>query len=1014
MQARQHFHTYGLSGMHLQLKTAIPIGEGATGRVMKAWSDTHQCFVALKYLKAQDADWVARLRREAAAVSRVEHPNIPKVYGVETPPGEAAYIAMQYIDGEPLDKAALRLSLEERVTLLSQISDALHAAHQAGLVHRDLKPANIMIETLKDGAVKPWLVDFGLVLDAQQSQTLTQHGDVMGTPSYMAPEQARGTDLIDRRTDVYALGALLFYLLTDQHPWQNLSSSAVLTKVLQGRFPAPLSLNRQTPKALNAICLRACELEPRHRYTSASAFAADLDAYLKDSSALIAIQSVSSRLRRTWRFHKVWWATIATAILVLAGNLIYVQIQAQYALQAQQRIQTLTAEVEQNAVKLRLARMTPDQDIAPLRKRLNQRYRSMLEQVPEMPESIQSAALAAIGRGVLAGGESAWARQLLGEAIAAGQRDGASHLAYAVALVQGYQDAIKRTTRERDPSLRAAQLAKAKQEMRDPALAQLSLARQFSIEESHYGEALLALLEDRYLDAVAAAELSVAQTPWRFESLIVKGAAFAEQGRQAAVAADGEKARKFYTQAAEAFAAASTIAPSAAAALEQHCATLAGLVFIDVALARTSPAAQLSALDESCQLAARADSDSPVAWAEQSQAYQDTAMYRFIHGEDPESAFNRAEHLAQQALNRADQDVDVWYANAVLMRRRAIVAANNGADPQPYIQKGIDFIKAVVALDPEPYRYYNTWANLLLDQAEYISDQGQDGREQMLLAAEVFQQALDRNRDDLTVKMNLAVTWSLLAEAHEGAQDLDAAANAYLLALSTYHEATDVAEPDWDAVKNQAVLQTQYAGFLKDRGDNAQAADHIEQALDALRKGLGTFADDRTALLGYANAALLQTQLPATSEQIASALHSALDLLTPVLDKGEGRYFSQLQARYFRLAHQVLRRNTSTPRSSLLLPLIDRYIKTIEPEYIAQQPESWKLAFALARLTQHHYETLAGAHIQQLDTLISGVSDDKIIDGMDLSVWINMITSGDIPTDCQSTLPKWVCSGTSE
>ena len=140
------------------------LGQGGMGRVFRAFDPRLRRHLALKVLKAEDPDLVARFLREAQGQARVEHPAICKVFEV----GEVAghpFIAMQLVDGVPLGDAAAGLSTEQKVLIVKQVAEAVHAAHRAGLIHRDLKPANVMVESAEDGQLRPFVVDFGLVRD---------------------------------------------------------------------------------------------------------------------------------------------------------------------------------------------------------------------------------------------------------------------------------------------------------------------------------------------------------------------------------------------------------------------------------------------------------------------------------------------------------------------------------------------------------------------------------------------------------------------------------------------------------------------------------------------------------------------------------------------------------------------------------------------------------------------------------------------------------------------------------
>ena len=192
------------------------LGAGGMGRVFKAWDPRLRRWVALKFLHADDPELTARFLREAQAQARLEHPHICRVYEV----GEAAgrpYIAMQYIDGSALGARAGGMTLEQKVLVMSRVAEAIHAAHRLGIIHRDIKPANIMLEET-EGGIHPYVVDFGLVREIGV-EGLTLSGASLGTPQFMAPEQALGKmDRVDRRSDVYSLGATLYTVVAGRPP----------------------------------------------------------------------------------------------------------------------------------------------------------------------------------------------------------------------------------------------------------------------------------------------------------------------------------------------------------------------------------------------------------------------------------------------------------------------------------------------------------------------------------------------------------------------------------------------------------------------------------------------------------------------------------------------------------------------------------------------------------------------------------------------------------------------------
>src|SRR5689334_14000047 len=213
------------------------LGKGGMGAVYKARDRRLERIVAIKFIHGADPGLTMRLLREARAQARIEHPNVCRVHEVGEVAGRA-YIALQFVDGEPLHAAAARMSLDERIAALRDVVLAIGEAHRHGIVHRDLKPANVMVERSDDGRWVPIVMDFGLARETTVDPALTRSGALLGTPSYMSPEQARGdVHAIDRRSDIYGLGATLYELLTGRAPFAKAPLAQVLAQVIHDEPP---------------------------------------------------------------------------------------------------------------------------------------------------------------------------------------------------------------------------------------------------------------------------------------------------------------------------------------------------------------------------------------------------------------------------------------------------------------------------------------------------------------------------------------------------------------------------------------------------------------------------------------------------------------------------------------------------------------------------------------------------------------------------------------------------------
>jgi formylglycine-generating enzyme required for sulfatase activity/predicted Ser/Thr protein kinase len=250
------------------------LGRGANGVVLDAFDPQTGRSVALKLLRQGEQapyEQVERLRREAEALARVRHPNVVAVYEAGSRDG-FHYLVLEPIQGVPLSEVFRKLPLERRLDLVEQIARGLHAAHLVGIVHRDVKPGNVLVD--QDGRAR--IIDFGLARLAGASVALTETGGLVGTPSYMAPEQARGdADAIGPWTDVYALGALLFEALTGEVIYAQALALPDVLRLLESdaRSPSPRDRVPEVSRSLDAVCAHALEKDAKRRTSSAAGFA---------------------------------------------------------------------------------------------------------------------------------------------------------------------------------------------------------------------------------------------------------------------------------------------------------------------------------------------------------------------------------------------------------------------------------------------------------------------------------------------------------------------------------------------------------------------------------------------------------------------------------------------------------------------------------------------------------------------------------------------------------------------
>jgi serine/threonine protein kinase/tetratricopeptide (TPR) repeat protein len=351
------------------------LGRGGMGVVYKAMQAGLNRLVALKMILSgphAGPQELERFRREAEALARLDHPNIVQIYQVGEHDGRP-FFSLELCAGGTLADAlkGTPQPSREAAALLESLARAVHAAHEVGIVHRDLKPANVLLT--RGGT--PKVSDFGLAKRLDHEGGHTPSGAVVGTPSYMAPEQAQGkTREVGPLADVYALGAVLYELLTGRPPFVGETPTDTLLQVLADDPLPPRRLQPKVPADLDTICLKCLEKGPARRYPSALALADDLRRFLNREPIRARPSSFRERgvkwLRRHPLVALVWATSAASLLLLVGGALVYADSQkqkaqvAQHELSEQRRLNELRAAVEGSLHRGREALLRSDWESA--------------------------------------------------------------------------------------------------------------------------------------------------------------------------------------------------------------------------------------------------------------------------------------------------------------------------------------------------------------------------------------------------------------------------------------------------------------------------------------------------------------------------------------------------------------------------------------------------------------------------------------------------------------------------
>lgn len=757
----------------MRFATAAPLGSGATGEVLEAWDPALERKIALKLLHRDNPEAAEAMLREARAQARVDHPNVGKVYEVGELDGRP-YIAMQLVEGGPLDEALSGRSVERKVRVLQTVAEAVQAAHSAGLIHRDLKPANILVEEDEDGELIPYVLDFGIARE-HELPGATRTGQMVGTPGYLSPEQARGERrAVDRRSDVFSLGVILYQLLSGRLPFEADSAVETVLKLLQDE---PVPLRKAAPAVstdLATVVSKCLERDPARRYDSAACLAKDLGRWLAGEPIEARPLGPLPRLARRARRHPVATAALTVAALTILAASTGLAVQQQRARERQLAAQRFGQETERIRTTLRRERSLPLHDVRAVQDDVRVRLGAITARLDTLPDAARGPALLALGQGYLALGEPQPAADILDRAWS--RDDRTPDVAYARGLALGalYRrelDGVRRLTSET-----AQQRARADLERRllEPTLAMLDAAQGSVDSTPAYLAAQIAYFEERPDAAVEHAEAAFARQPWLYEAIELAGRAAMDQGLEHQHDGDMNAARAAYEASGAALARALEVGRSDPLVHEAECERLRRLIVLE--LMTDSPHEDLyQSATSSCRRGLRADPDRVELW-------QTLAAVEWRWGEH------------QMIVN---------------------------GEPEPPLRAGIEAARGALAIDPQSAIAFHHLATSWEILGEWQQRIGEDPQPALEQALEANRRALDLDPNLDTALSSLAGTLYVLGN-HEGERGIDP--------LPRYREAADLLEraaeidPIYAWSMNLAFLRRKEADALTQRGEDPSGA----------------------------------------------------------------------------------------------------------------------------------------------------------------------------------------------
>jgi eukaryotic-like serine/threonine-protein kinase len=770
------------------------LGKGGMGAVYKARDRRLGRTLAIKLVQGADPNLTLRLLREARAQAAIEHPNVCRVYEV----GELErrpYIALQLVDGEPLHKAAARMSLDEQVAAMRDVALAIQEAHRLGIVHRDLKPANVLVERTADGRWHPVVMDFGLAREATFEAGLTETGALLGTPAYMSPEQARGdVRAVDRRSDIYSLGATLYELLTGRAPFSTTSLAETLQQVIHHDPPAPRSLVRSLPVDLETIVLQCLAKDPAQRYPSARALADDLGRYLAGEPILGRRLSLWQRLRQRARRNRALVLLGACSLAVILavsalGVRTWLRSNAERARAAElanaeraraaeltRLAERLGQDAKEIETALRLAHSWPLHDTRPDRARVRERMAAIAAIRHDLGTFGDALVHDALGRGHLALHDWQQAADELSRAKAAGRESPALFAALGRALGELYHRALEEARRSGDK----AWLARRQQELADqyltPALAEIALGRAAGHDDPLV-DARIALYHRDFAAAERQAMAVAARSPGLSEARKLAADAAYSAARDDFDSGKYDAARQGIERATALYAEASEIARS----------------------------------DASLYKAA-------------AQAWLQLAELDFTQGRSPKEPLDRALDLVDRALRAAPDDAGAHTIQAyVLLRRYRTPALYSASEKVPLLDRIVQAAETAIKLDPQDAHAWTALGLAYVYRGVDVLSRGQ--------AAPWLHRAIDALDRALAIQPNNPQANNYLGMAHRWlATSIEQAGGdprpEYRAALTSYERVTEIDPQHVPAWGNQLELHVTAAEYDLASGDDPRPAIH--------------------------------------------------------------------------------------------------------------------------------------------------------------------------------------------
>ena len=757
------------------------LGQGGMGQVWEAWDPQLERRVAIKRLLRADPAARRRFVREGRLQATLAHPGICPVFEVGHDAGEP-YLVMPRLDGVRLDEAVEGEPLEYKLDLMRQVADAVHAAHQQGLIHRDLKPANILVEQPSDAPPRPVVLDFGIARPVG-GEMLTAPGEVVGTPAYMAPEQIEGASvLLDRRTDVYALGATLYRLLSGRPPHSGTGTPLLLSIVHEEPERLP---SGDIPVEVEAIVFKCLEKDKNRRYDSARVLAEDLQRYLAGEPVHARPVTRWIRFGKWMRRHRAAVRITSAAAMLAVAGLTWGGWSTWRSGERQEAARQFGAQVEEIEALARYSHLVPLHDVREDRKLLRARLEAIRPSLDDRDPVIRALASHAMGRGHLAVDELEEAREYLESAYELDPENSEIAADLGRTLSEIYRDRLADSERFGDQKKRnelgkqlanrieeSLRSAAGSQEPPVPALGEpaLNLLRRGQSGETESSVEIRALNLFHNGEFEAALDLLATwpRTPswmyerWRLEGDIRRSWAVSLHRQQEppeprAAKRQLEEARRAYGRALE-------IAPSHVSLLIDDAQAVSLLIRLGLV-----PLAEVNSLIEDArqrlEQARIADPDGLESWLWAVRLELVAAGHSLDLAQDPTSHLETALFFGKQALQLGDPPSALWFELGRAHEQLARQQIRSGQDPAAQLKLASNAFDRVAPADRD-YAYFTSLGTLRMSIAGHLAAKGLQADDSYASAITAYRSAAKQHSRPYAALLNLGVT--LFQSAHHG------------------------------------------------------------------------------------------------------------------------------------------------------------------------------------------------------------------------------------------------------